>query len=883
MRGKSFFFFFFLILSHLLVGQIDTGTGQSFRPSYSNPSEFEIAGIEVTGAHSLDPASIISVTGLKIGDKITVPGEKISGAIKKLWKQGILGDIKVLVQKVEGNFIFLELLLTERPRLSKFGFREVKRGTVENLKKTDSDELKEKLHLIRGRVVTDALIRNSELRIEKYYRAKGFLNITVESNEEEDPLLKNSVVLNFHISKGKKVKINEIFFVGNEKLGGEKIEGKMKKTKEKMRVSLGKNLNRDLLKLDTLSFNKVYNRFKELQFSEVGEYLGKNLNINIFASSKFNRKEFEGDKDLVVNYYKSHGYRDAGITWDSIVQVSPFDIDLYIGVDEGERYYHRKIIWNGNYLYDKKTLNRILGIKRGDIYNKDLLDKRLNFNPTGMDISSLYMDDGYLFFNIQPVEISVEGDSIDLEMRVYEGTQATVNRISISGNTVTSDEVILREIRTLPGYKFSRRDIIRTQTQLAQMGYFDAQQIGIIPKPNPTDGTVDIDYSVVETPSNQIELSGGWGGFYGFVGSLGLVINNFSLKKMFDLSEWNPLPSGDGQRLSLRAQANGRQFQSYSLSFTEPWMGGRKPNSFTVSFNHSRQNNIDRRTNRIFGHLFISGVTLGVGKRLTWPDDYFVWNNSVSFLLYDIQNAGFGLDQFEGIARNINFNTTISRNSVDNPTYPRTGSIISLGVTLTPPYSLFQDESYLESANRFAWIEFNKWMFDNAWYVNPVGNLVISGRIHFGLIGAYNPGFGTGPFERFNVGGSGLAGQNLLLGTEVIGLRGYEDGQVRPYENGRQIDGVAYNKYVLELRYPLSLNPAATIYGLTFLEGGNNFNDYQTYNPFKNYKAAGFGVRIFMPAFGLIGFDWAYGLDPPPGQSGISGSRFHFTIGQQIR
>ncbi len=882
MTQRILLFWSLIFIAGFAQAQILGGsTANSFKPSYSNPQEFEVAGIEVTGASSLDPASIISVSGIKIGDQINVPGEKISGAIKKLWKQGILGDIQILVQKVEGNYIYLEIKLAERPRLSKFGFREKRKGTVENLKKTEADELKEKLHLIRGRVVTDALIRNSELRIEKYYRAKGFLNIKVSSNQEPDPILKNSVILNFEVDRGRKVKINEIFFTGNEKIGGERLEAKMKKTKEKLRISLGKNLNRDLLMLDTITFKKVVARLKEVKLSEVGTYLGKNLNVNIFGSSKFDRKEFEGDKDLVVTYYNAQGYRDSEVLWDSIVQVSPYDIDIYIGVDEGKRYYHRDIIWNGNYLYPDKTLGKILGIKKGDIYNKDLLDKRLNFNPTGLDISSLYMDDGYLFFNVNPVEVAVEDDSIDLEMRVYEGSQATVNRISITGNTVTSDEVILREIRTLPGYKFSRRDIIRTQTQLAQMGYFDAQQIGITPIPNPNDGTVDIEYSVVETPSNQIELSGGWGGIFGFVGSLGLVINNFSLKKMTKLSEWNPLPSGDGQRLSIRAQANGRQFQSYSLAFTEPWLGGRKPNSFTVSFNHSRQNDI--RGNFKVGHLFISGVTLGIGKRLTWPDDYFVWNNSVSFLLYDIQNS-FAFPGYNGAARNINFNTTLSRNSVDNPTYPRSGSIISLGVTLTPPYSFFRDASQEgEPINEFEWIEFNKWMFDNAWYVNPAGNLVLSGRIHFGFINTYGSN-NIGPFERFRLGGSGLAGQNLLLGTEVVGLRGYEDNRIVPQDQiGAQFGGVAYNKYVLEMRYPLSLNPAATIYGLTFLEAGNNFGEYRSFNPFKNYKAAGFGVRIFMPAFGLIGFDWAYGLDPPPGRTQVSGSQFHFTIGQQIR
>jgi outer membrane protein insertion porin family len=496
------------------------------------------------------------------------------------------------------------------------------------------------------------------------------------------------------------------------------------------------------------------------------------------------------------------------------------------------------------------------------------------------------MDNGYLFFSVNPVEVRIEQDSIDLEMRIYEGAQAKISKVLISGNDRTSDHVILRELRTLPGDYFSRAELIRTQRELSQLGYFDPEQVNPVPMPNPADETVDIQWNLVERPSDQVELSGGWGGAFGFVGTLGLVFNNFSIRNIPHFDKWRPLPVGDGQRLSIRMQANGRRFQSYTFSFSEPWLGGRKPNNFGMNYSYSVQRTINQRTNEVFGSLKVQGVTLSLGRRVKWPDDYFTLSNSISYLNYDLFNYGQTLGFDTGVSNNINFNTTLARNSIDNPMFPRSGSSISLSLALTPPYSLWNDLDFdtAEPAERYRWVEYHKWMFDAKFFTKLVGNLVLSTRAHMGFIGSYNNKSEVGPFERFFVGGDGLTGQNFLLGNDIIGLRGYENNSIVPPadDNGIQ-GGTVYNKFVFELRYPLSLNPSATIYVTSFLEAGNNWSETNNFNPYDLYRSAGFGARIFMPAFGLLGVDWGYGFDVPPGGIGISGPQFHFSIGQQLR
>jgi outer membrane protein insertion porin family len=794
---------------------------------YAQPKEYRIGGISVSGAKFLEPVALISVIGLKEGDEITVPGEDISRAIQKLWQQGILGDVEVFA-RTEGDLIFLTFDLKERPRLAQYRFS--------GINKTQAEALREKVPLQRGRIVTDAVLNSTRNVIRNYYLEKSFLNAKINITQRPDSTLPNSVVLNIHVDKGNKVKIAEINFEGNEAFADKKLRRQLKKTKEK----------------------KWY---------------------KLFTSSKYNRTEYENDKQLLLDFYSSEGYRDATIISDSVYRISEDRLGIIIKVDEGQQYYYRNITWNGNYLYDDAYLSRVLGISKGDVYNKQELDKRLNYNPTGIDVSALYQNDGYLFFDIDPVEVRVEGDSIDLEMRVTEGPQATINKITITGNDKTSDHVILREIRTLPGQKYSREDLIRTRNELAALGYFDPETIGLNPIPNPAEGTVDINYSVVERPNDQISLSGGWGGPIGAVGTVGLTLNNFSTRKMLDLSEWRPIPTGDGQRLALNVQANGRYYQSYSLSFTEPWLGGRKANSLTVSLfktvrRFSLQNTEDAQ------RLNVDGAAISLGRRLNWPDNFFYMNHSLSYNRYDLNNYPIAQGFSDGISNSISFTNTLGRSSIDNPTFPRRGSSFTLSLNLTPPYSLLSDRK-----EDFEYIEFNKWMFDASYFINLAGNLVLNTRAHFGFLGTYSPESSLGPFERFKLGGSGLGGGNIFVGTEYIGLRGYEDETVLN-TNDRAVlsmGGIAYNKYVFELRQLISPNPAATIYGLAFVEAGNNFGSYNEYNPFKLYRSAGIGARIFMSAFGLLGFDYAWRLDTLPGRMDDKRGMFHFIIGQQIR
>ena len=799
--------------------------------------KYELGGITVSGARYLDPNTLIGLTGLRVGDAVNVPGEEIGKSIRKLWAQGILGDVSVTIARIEGNKIFLDYNLKERPRLSKFTFSGIRTGQKEDLTK--------KITLIRGKVVTDALLNNTRTQVRKFFVNKGYLDAKVNVVQVADSSLSNSVALRIDVDKGSKVRIHDITFEGNKAFKDSKLRSKFKKTKER----------------------------KPYKFLTAG---------------KFQRSEYEDDKKKLIEFYNAEGYRDATVVSDTLIRDDK-GLALHIKVDEGPKYYFRHITWSGNYLYDDKTLSNVLGIKPGSAYSKEILDKRLNYNPTGQDISSLYLNDGYLFFTVDPVEKKVEGDSIDIEMRLSEGVQAHIKDINIAGNTKTSDHVLRRTLRTLPGDKFNRELLIRSQREIATLGYFDPEKIGINPVPNQADGTVDINYTVVEKPSDQVTLSGGWGGYAGFIGTVGLVFNNFSLRKAGTLRNWTPVPSGDGQRLALNVQANGVQYQAYSLSFTEPWLGGRRPNSFSFSLNHSVQRTgaaLDAASDQF---IKVNSATIGLGRQLRVPDDYFTLSNSLSYSQYQTQNYPVIPGASTGTFNNITLNTTLARNSIDNPTYTRRGSSLSLSLNLTPPYSLLNPDH--PSNNQ--WIEFHKWMFDASWFTPIVGKLVLNTRAHFGYLGTYNSNRQIGPFERFKMGGAGLGyngGGNYLVGTDYVGLRGYDDpGQAYaiPTAQGQQAGGIAFNKYVLEMRYPVSLNPAATVYVLAFAEAGNAFDTYQNYNPYKLYRSAGVGARIFMSAFGLLGFDFGHGFDSVipvnPGNSKQDFNKFHFIIGQQIR
>jgi outer membrane protein insertion porin family len=813
----------------------------------ANPKEFTIAEVTVSGTQFLDPNSMVSISGLKPGDKIRIPGPAISSSVKRMMDFGTLDDVEILATKTEDEKVWLNIHIKERPRLYKVSFSGIRKG--------ERETLNDKVKLIKGRVITPTIIKNTQLVIKKYYMDKGFYYTKVKVLQIPDST-RGQATLNFTITKGRKVKIQKINIEGNTAISDKLLKRKMKGTKQKR--------------------------------------IGR-----LFNPSKYIPKKYDEDKEKLIAYYRKNGYRDATIEFDTIKNGEE-TISIDMKIDEGTKYYYRSISWSGNYLYSSQYLGERLGIMKGDVYNPEELDKKINGIP-GSDVSSIYMDDGYLYFRIDPTEKTVEGDSIDVELRMFEGKQATINRILLNGNTKTSDRVVLRELFTLPGQKFSKTEIINTQRQLSQMGYFDPEKIQINPIPNQADGTVDIEYTVEEKPSDQIELSGGWGGYIGFVGTLGLVFNNFSLKNIPNRETWRPLPSGDGQKLSLRFQANGKQYQTYSMSFSEPWLGGKKPINFGVSLQrtvyrmtdyssfYGYGNTTNSRSINYRGGYFNNGITVSLGRRLKEPDRNLVMTHSLSYQRYRLDSLDiFRIGYSTGASNNISFNTTISRNTLSDFQFPRSGSNISLSGTFTPPYSVLRKKAFTDKTDTYRWVEYHKWMFDASYYATITGKLVLSTRAHMGFLGAYGDKVGYSPFGRFIVGGSGLAGQGSfsLADQDIIGLRGYQDQKVGPLaQNGYPASGggIVYNKYVMELRYPVSLNPQATIFILGFAEGGNNWGTYKEFNPFDLKRSAGVGARIFMPAFGLLGIDWGYGFDKIQGESKRSGPQFHFTIGQQIR
>lgn len=902
----------FLVLALLLACVISSygqyrrrGTTQTAPPptaeapvNLSSPNEYYIAGIEITGLNVLDKNAMASLTGLKIGDKIKIPGDNIATAIRKLWKHGLVGDVTISVDRIEGQNAYLIIALAERPRLTDFYFTGVPKGK--------QSSLREDLKLIKGKIVNDAVIRNTELSVKKYFAKKGFLNAEVKVVQELDTLNRGGVRLRVAVDMKAKVKINEISFEGNEKISGSVLKRKMKKTHEHARVTLHRAILGAALTTRPKDYKPALDASHKVTGRETREFISKHLKLNVFNSSKLIKSEYDDDKEKIIEYYNSQGYRDAEILSDSILRHGDDKIDIKFRVYEGRKYYFRNIIWTGNYLHSSATLDKILDIKKGDVYNNEEIQKKTSFNPKGADISGLYMDDGYLFFRVTPVEVAIVGDSIDLEMRIFEGDQATLDQVTISGNERTSDHVIRRELSTVPGQKFRRSDIIRTQQMLSSMGYFNPQKIEPEVKPNPANSTVDIEWKLEEQSNDQIQLSGGWGGYYGFVGTVGLTFNNFSMRNVPHFDKWRPLPVGDGQRLSLQVQANGRAFQSYSVSFTEPWLGGRKPNSFTVSVAHSQSNPTAAYNTSGSEEVSLntSSLTLSLGRRLEWPDNYFTLTNSLTLQVYEYKNYLSGTASLPPIGQtnSIMFNTTLARNSIDNPMFPTSGSSLSVGVSLTPPYSMFKDDAYYDDINtRYKWLELVKWMIDTKFYLKLLGSskpngrsLVLEARAHLGFMGTYKKDLEPGPFERIYMGGAGLAGgfNSFVLGQEIVGLRGYLDNSVTPplyylrttgNRTGQIEGGIVYDKFVMELRYPISTSQSATIYTFVFGEAGNNWNNFYDFNPFKSYRSAGFGARIFMPAFGLIGLNWAYGFDRLPGAPDISGSQFHFTIGQQIR
>ncbi|MBK6445022.1 MAG: outer membrane protein assembly factor BamA [Bacteroidetes bacterium] len=811
--------------------QVQLG-GDSLIVDYGNPKQFVIGGVLVTGTQYLDEGVLINLSGLVVGDTIEIPGDKTTKAITNLWKQGLFSDVKVVSTRTLGQTIFLELRLQERPRLSKFSFKGVS--------KSEADKIREKIKLERDKVVTENVIAATQNTVKNFYIDKGYLNSVVTIHEIKDTSYANREILEIVVDKKSKVKIHRIYIDGNTAFKDGKLKRAMKDTKEK----------------------RWY---------------------KIFTSSKFLDEKYQEDKTKLIAKYADKGYRDAAIVFDTVYAHDDRTLDIRIKVDEGHQYFFREITWVGNTKHTSQELNSILGIKKGDIYDQSILDQRLFMSQNSRDVSSLYMDDGYLFFSVTPVEINVESDSIDLEMRIYEGKQARINKVTVVGNTKTNDRVIMREIRTKPGQLFSRENIIRTQRELAQLGYFDQEKLGVNPKPNPADGTVDIEYTVEEKPSDQLELSGGYGANQ-LVGTLGLSFNNFSARNTFRKGAWRPLPSGDGQRLSLRGQTNGKYYQSYNVSFTEPYLGGKKPNSFSISVFHSIQSNGYSKENPLRQSITITGASVGLGKRLKKPDDFFSIYHEINYQYYVLKNYGSTFLFSDGVANNLSFQETISRNSIDAPIYPRSGSQLSLTAQFTPPYSLFSKKNFKTASDneKYKFIEYHKWKFSSLWFTRIAGNLVLHTKIQYGFLGLYNRDIGASPFERFYVGGDGLSGY-ALDGREIIALRGYINNSLSPKNAyGNNIGGTIFDKYTLELRYPLSLNPSATIYILGFAEGGNSWLKFNEFNPFSAKRSLGGGIRIFLPVFGLLGLDWGYGFDKIPNDPNANGPQFHFSIGQQF-
>jgi len=860
-----------LLVTSTLAGQVISGEGGA--TDYNGPKDYYIGGITVMGVKYLDANVLIMLSGLTVGDKVKSPGDKITMAVKKLWDQGLFEDVKISVSHIMGDQIFLDINLKERPRLSKFQFN--------GIKKSDADDIREKVRLVRGEYVTDNLIMKTRNIIRKYYTDKGFLNVAVDIIQKKDTSSVNEVTMIINIDKNERVKVYQITIHGNRNLSEDVIKASLKKTKEKSIFNPLNDLDKTVIEstetMAKMDFVEVVN--------VVGEHATDNIRIRIFKSSKFIEDEYVEDKINLITKYNSLGYRDARIIRDSISKNPDNTINIDIWVEEGPKYYFRYITWVGNTKYTSVFLDRILKIKKGDVYDKESLETALTYNPNGTDIRSLYMDDGYLFFDVQPVEVKVENDSIDLEIRMHEGPQATVRKVTIKGNTKTNDHVALREIQTRPGQLFSRDLLIRSQRQLAQMKYFDPEKLNPNVNPNPDEGTVDIGYDVTETSADQVELSGGWG--YGrIIGTVGLSFNNFSLRNLFNLKAWRPVPSGDGQKFSLRFQTYGKGYFSYSFSFTEPWIGGKKPLALSLSYFHSKYTNGLASNDPAYGYFKIDGISVGLTTMLRWPDNYFSLYQSINYNRYNTKNYTqiFPWGGGNGVYNALSYNIILSRNSIDAPIYPKTGSEIQLNLELTPPYSLFKgsvDYDTISAEEKYKWVEYYKIKVKAAWYINLVEKLVLSPRIQFGYLGAYNKNLGETPFERFYLGGDGLSGYNNMDGRELIGMRGYANNSLTPgYPN--TIGGTIYTKYTLELRYPISLNPNATIYALAFLEAGNDWLYWNNFNPFNVYRSVGMGVRVFLPMFGLLGLDWGYGIDQVLGVPGANGGQFHFSINSSL-
>ena len=871
---------FICLFGFALAGKAqDANTDESSKPVilYSGtPKKYEIADIKVEGVKNYEDYVLIGLSGLSVGQSISVPGDEITSAIKRYWRHGLFSNVKITAEKIEDGKVWWKISLTQRPRISEIRYHGVK--------KSERQDLETRLGLVKGSQITPNLVDRAKTLIKRYFDDKGFKNAEIIISQKDDISNENQVIVDVNIDKKEKIKVHEITIVGNKAIKTSKLKRVMKKTNEKGKL------------------------------------------LNLFRTKKFINEKYEEDKQLIIDKYNELGYRDAVIVTDSVTPYDDKTVNVYMEIDEGDKYYLRNVTWVGNTLYPSEQLNYLLRMKKGDVYNQKLLNERLSTDEDA--IGNLYYNNGYLFYNLDPVEINIDGDSIDLEMRIYEGRQATINKIKINGNDRLYENVVRRELRTRPGQLFSRDDLMRSMREIQQMGHFDAENIHPDIQPDPMNGTVDIAYDLVSKANDQVEFSAGWGQT-GIIGKLSLKFTNFSLANLLHPGDnyRGILPQGDGQTLTVSGQTNAKYYQSYSISFFDPWFGGKRPNSFSISAFYSRQTDISSRYyndsyyNNYYNSMYSGyggygmynygnynnyenyydpdksiqmwGLSVGWGKRLKWPDDYFTLSAELAYQRYILKDWQY-FPVTNGKCNNISLNLTLARSSIDNPLFPRQGSEFSLSAQITPPYSLFDGRDYkgyytstggITQDNRnklYNWVEYHKWKFKAKTYTALMDYqahpkcLVLMSRIEFGLLGHYNK-YKKSPFETFDVGGDGMTGYSSYA-TESVALRGYENSSLTPY--GRE--GYAYTRLGIELRYPLMLETSTNIYVLGFLEAGNAWNDINKFNPFDLKRSAGVGVRIFLPMIGMMGIDWAYGFDKVFGSSSAGGSHFHFVLGQEF-
>ena len=803
---------------------------------YFNPKEYIIGGTTISGTQFIDKDVIITLSKLIKGESVTLPGDATSNAIKALWAQGLFDDIQLDISKIEGDTVYFDIAVVERPRLSTF--------ELNGLSKSQKTDILEKINEKKGKaIINENLYNATTATIKKYLLGKGYFFTSVEYKTVADPNLENGMVLQVFVDRGDKVKVHHINFTGNKDFSSAKLRKFLKKTKQQ-------------------AFYKV------------------------FGSGKFNKEKYDEDKLKLVASMQSRGYRDAALLRDSIYRYNDKSIGIDIDVYEGRKYYFGDITWVGNAKYNEEFLAKVLGIEKGEVFSEEKLESKLKGSAAGDDVSSLYLNDGYLTFNVEPVQTRIYNDTVQLEMRIAEGPQYTNNRINIKGNTITHDRVAMRQVRTKPGEKFSKELLIRTIRELGQLGYFDESKTVPDVKPNAADGTVDIQYLVEEKPSDQIELSGGFGGG-NIIGTLGLTFNNFSLRNLFNPSAYRPLPKGDGQKLSLRGQTNGKYYQSYSFSFSEPWLGGKKPISFGVSAFTSLQSNGLSATNTQFQKIRLNGVTVSLGRVLNFPDNYFQLTHSINAQQYILNNyPGFLFSS--GTSYNFNLTQEISRDSRNSTIFPTDGSIFRFTVQATPPYSLLNNLNYATASDkqRYKFTEYHKWKFESQWYQRLAGKFVIKAQAQFGFLGLYNQAVGQSAFERFKLGGDGMQGFDFLQGSELIAMRGYANNTVIPVGSNPSIaqnsGSPIFNKYVVEIRYPVIATQSATAFVVAFGEGGNTWDKFSDFNPFNIRRSVGVGAKIYLPIFGLLGIDYGYGFDKIPGLPDANKGQFHFSIAQQL-